>query len=662
MKKINIFPKTVIQTNGVHPYVLKTVARDNSLKLIEIESKDDSAINVDLSDIVFDGVAIKAYSELGETTLRWVRQCRATQNFVTVQNRPLECDDTLKVEYMSELEFLVSKGYTIVGGLLYEVYYDAARWASQTDTNSLSTDGKVETQDQEHFYKYRLRRKDGQSIDPVELVDFDVYVESERFGFVKLEVGHVVRGVIRDTEYGISGMYVIINEDISTEGVINLTIAGNSSSHLIDDRYTLITGFLRIQIRERNSIIAEYNVLIDTARQNVIDTLALSGPTSITSTTPATYTLSETWINDNPHKYKNIQISYSPSVYHPGHISVSWIVPGETFQLTVPQDYTDHNATLYVFDEYQNVIDDNRPCRSNTLTIDIDVPSENITWTDVSSEWTINNILNGIGYRFWTDNLGNYYYGSDTEIYKIDEANKAITLMTGWTGRNGGDFWRIENTVLCNDSVWNPDNTVTPVTWSGLQYSASYRAWTDGTSIYCYTSGDHYMLTYFDPVNHTGTWTLVTFTGTPYNFNPRNIWTDGTDVYYYKSASEHFILDKSTRTWTAIVINIDNAGVIDVDRMFTNNGSNIYMYDSSSATGCLYKLEKSGSNRNFKLISSQTEVNDVDYMISSRFIVSPKCQLRGVPSAIGNIDMNTDNIYYIRYEAQQGAEVERMDK
>ena len=48
MKKINIFPKTVIQTNGVHPYVLKTVARDNSLKLIEIESKDDSAINVDL--------------------------------------------------------------------------------------------------------------------------------------------------------------------------------------------------------------------------------------------------------------------------------------------------------------------------------------------------------------------------------------------------------------------------------------------------------------------------------------------------------------------------------------------------------------------------------------------------------------------------------------
>lgn len=143
MKKINIFPKTVIQTNGTHPYVLKTVARDNSLKLIEIESKDDSAINVDLSDIVFDGVAIKAYSELGETTLRWVRQCRSTQNFVNVQNRPLECDDDLKVEYLSELEFLVSKGYTFSPSNLKfvplfwtDVTYE---WTLPAGLNNLST-------------------------------------------------------------------------------------------------------------------------------------------------------------------------------------------------------------------------------------------------------------------------------------------------------------------------------------------------------------------------------------------------------------------------------------------------------------------------------------------------------------------------------------------
>ena len=657
MKKINIFPKTVIQTNGVHPYVLKTVTRDNSLKLIEIESKDDSAINVDLSDIVFDGVAIKAYSELGETTLRWVRQCRSTQNFVTVQNRPLECDDDLKVEYMSELEFLVSKGYTIAGVYAYEIYYDAAQWASQTDTNSLSTDGKVETQTGDYFYKYRLRRKDGQPIDPTLLANLEVYVK-ESYDYYNISQYQMAHGWIEGTGYDSVDIDVRLNESVSTEGVVNLSFICGYGSHLVDDRYSQITGFLRTQIRDRrnNVIIAEYNVLIDTARQNVIDTLTLSGPASITSTTPAVYTLSKTWVNNSAHKYEKLIIDIDGLSWR-APVSHSWIVPGETFQITVSQPYTIHNVTLRVYDNYQDVLH-SESCRSNTLIIDIDVPSgpsnlkfDPLNWTDVTSVWTLPaglsnfSTLTNMGYSMWTDNEGNYYYerASSYPVYKIDFENKSITEMTGWTRRSPSLFWRIGDTVLYDtSSVWYPNNTTSSVTWMGEYPPSVAYIWTDGEHIYWTApDGTSGVLTYFDydpNMGYYGSWDSVTFTYTPSNFDPKYVWTDGERVYYSRGSSYQYVLDKANRDWQISVIDFQGYTLSDPTLQLFTDGVDIYMNSSDT----LLKYDK--DMWTFEVVSYPFDYKGPANMIS-KFMVCPSCRYKGLPSAIGNINPNTDDIY-----------------
>lgn len=664
MKKINIFPKTVIQTNGAHPYVLKTVARDNSLKLIEIESKDDSVINVDLSDIVFDGVAIKAYSEIGETTLRWVRQCMATQNFVTVQNRPLECDDDLKVEYLSELEFLVSKGYTIAGVYAYEIYYDAARWANQTDTNSLSTDGKVETQ-LNHFYKYRLRRKDGQPIDPTLLANLEVYVK-EDYDYCNISQFGMAHGWIEGTGYDSLIIDVRLNENVSTGGVINLSFICGPYSHLVDDRYSQITGFLRTQIRDRRdgTIIAEYNILIDTARQNVIDTLTISGPTSITSTTPAVYTLSKTWVNNSSHKYE-ILIVYKDGISWEAPVSWDWIVPGETFQVTVSQHYTNHNGALSVHDWYQNVV-------LSSLSIDIDVPSASnlkfdpLHWTDVTPEWTLPDnpsiALYGIGYNMWTDNQGNYYYGENLNrpVYKIDFENKSITEMTGWTRRSSNLFWRIGDTVLYDTSVWCPNNTTSLVTWMGEYPPSVAYIWTDGEHIYWTDpNGTSGVLTIFDYDPHTGyysSWDSVTFTYTPSNFDPKYVWTDGERVYYSRGSNAQYVLDKANRDWQISVIDFQGYILSDPTRQLFTDGVDIYMNSTSF---------NSTANRLLKYDKAMWTFSEVAYpytqrtlQMFSKFLVSPTCQPKGLPLALGRINPNTNDIYNITPEHH----LEVMDK
>ena len=664
MKKINIFPKTVIQTNGAHPYVLKTVARDNSLKLIEIESKDDSVINIDLSDIVFNGVAIKAYSELGETTLRWIRQCRATQNFVTVQNRPLECDDDLKVEYMSELEFLVSKGYTIAGVYAYEIYYDAARWANQTDTNSLSTDGKVETQTREYFYKYRLRRKDGQPIDPTLLANLDLYVK-EDYDYYNISQYQMVHGWIEGTGYDREIIDVRLNENVSTEGVVNLSFQCSYYSHLVDDRYSQITGFLRTQIRDRRdgTIITEYNVLIDTARQNVIDTLTLSGPTSITSASPAVYTLSKTWVNNSTHKYENLIIDID-GLSGSAPVSYSWIVPGETFQITVSQPYTIHNVTLGVYDQYQDVLY-SESCRSNTLTIDIDTHSspsnlkfDPLHWTDVTSEWTLPAGLNNfstllnMGYSMWTDNDGNYYYGRSTSysVYKIDFENKSITEMAGWTRRSPSLFWRIGDTVLYDmTSVWYPNNTTSSVFWLGESPSSVAYIWTDGEHIYWTNPwGTSGVLTRFDydpNMGYYGSWDSVTFTYTPPNFDPKYVWTDGERVYYSRGYYDQYVLDKANRDWQISVIDFQGYTLSDPTLQLFTDGIDIYMNSATSVMGpnnTLLKYDK--AMRTFDVVSYPFEYKGPSNMIS-KFMICPSCKYKGLPSAIGNINPNTDDIY-----------------
>ena len=678
MKKINIFPKTVIQTNGVHPYVLKTVARDNSLKLIEIESKDDSAINVDLSDIVFNGVAIKAYSEIGETTLRWVRQCRATQNFVTVQNRPLECDDTLKVEYLSELKFLVSKGYEIQGVYLYdyELYYDAARWAEHIDTNSLSTDGKVETQTINYFYKYRLRRRDGQPIDPTLRANLGVYVQGYDVGeeyvqgeWVELDDGSKF-ALIEDTEYNRMFWLARIRESVTTSGIVDLSLQFNPNyEYPYPSSYSHLTGFLRVQIRDKrdDTVITEYKVLIDTTRQNVLASFTLSGPTSVTKGASAVYTiLNKTWVNNNSHKYEDLAAGYRLDNGIPlGLVTISWIVPGESFSLAVSQDWPQPNVILSVYDHYHF---DNGP--REQLTVDVASGPSNLKfnplhWTDVTSEWTLpadpSSALYGIGDNMWTDNQGNYYFGqnSNRPVYKIDFENKSITEMTGWTRRTGSQFWRIEDTVLDSYRIWNPDNTeidAPAVNWNTYPTNIMYM-WTDRTYIYYSIYADYdinYMLASFNPVTYEGHLGEVTFTHMPSSFDPRCIWTDGTDIYYSAGSTSQYVLDKATRDWGISAIDFSGYTLSSPRTRLFTDGIDIYMNTSTLTDNKLLKYDR--NMMTFNVVANSYSYKSPNMMFS-KYVVCPTCQCKGMLPALGNINPNTDDIYCI-----VGGRIYAMDK
>ena len=112
---INIFPNTNIVVNGDVPYTF-TSNDTGHLNHVEIKPKVSSeSINVNLSGISFESVAIEDGTDLGEHTLQWITTSRTAQTWSTVQNRTLTCDDSIKDTYMTELRFLVSKGYNISG-------------------------------------------------------------------------------------------------------------------------------------------------------------------------------------------------------------------------------------------------------------------------------------------------------------------------------------------------------------------------------------------------------------------------------------------------------------------------------------------------------------------------------------------------------------------
>lgn len=113
MSTIYSLPTTIIQTNGSRVYKLKTRDYDGILHAVEIESKTSDTINLDFEDLYFQSIAFKGNSDLGETTLKCIRETLDVKNYYLVDSRPLTCDNSLKEEYLPELQFLIGKGYVI---------------------------------------------------------------------------------------------------------------------------------------------------------------------------------------------------------------------------------------------------------------------------------------------------------------------------------------------------------------------------------------------------------------------------------------------------------------------------------------------------------------------------------------------------------------------
>ena len=112
MSRILSLPTTYIVCRGETSY--GPIGSQGSLHHVEVRPKVQSeSINVDLSDLSFESVAIEDGTDLGENTLQWITTSMSNQTWSDVQNRTLTCDDSIKDTYMDELRFLVSKGYNI---------------------------------------------------------------------------------------------------------------------------------------------------------------------------------------------------------------------------------------------------------------------------------------------------------------------------------------------------------------------------------------------------------------------------------------------------------------------------------------------------------------------------------------------------------------------
>lgn len=109
--KILNLPTLKILTNGSEPYKLVST-ETGSLHNVIVESKDQTTINIDLTGITFEGVEFAENSDLGVTTLEWIKN-NPNIPFNNVWQRAITCVDELKTTYREQLELLVSKGYSI---------------------------------------------------------------------------------------------------------------------------------------------------------------------------------------------------------------------------------------------------------------------------------------------------------------------------------------------------------------------------------------------------------------------------------------------------------------------------------------------------------------------------------------------------------------------
>ena len=275
-------------------------------------------------------------------------------------------------------------------------------------------------------------------------------------------------------------------------------------------------------------------------------------------------------------------------------------------------------------------------------------------WTDVTSEWTLPaglsdfSTLTNLGYFMWTDNQGNYYYerASSYPVYKIDFENKSITEMTGWTGRASSLFWRIGDVVMYSSSnIWNSDNTLSEFMWLGeYPSSPSNTVWTDGEDMYFTENRATYRLASFDPVSRMGQWEQINVAWTPAGFSPLYVWTDGVRTYYSRGEYDQYVWNRTNRDWETSVIDFQGYTLSEPTLQLFTDGVDIYMNSRGSAGSDNVLLKYNKAMWTFDVVSYPFEYKGPANMIS-KFMVCPSCKYRGLPSAIGNINPNTDDIY-----------------
>ena len=208
--------------------------------------------------------------------------------------------------------------------------------------------------------------------------------------------------------------------------------------------------------------------------------------------------------------------------------------------------------------------------------------------------------LNGIGSvlsyidgrYFWTDGENIYIDSDNYSIHYKLPKDSNVWVSNSWNKSyiDGTRIWTDGDDIYCSygsyQYVLNKSNhTWEDMQWDNVdtQYLMGSYIWSDGDDIYL----NNHSYSYFRKlVKGTNDWTTVAWVNG--DLDSQYIWTDGDNIYYswyYLSTGTNYILDKSTKTWSATTFgNYNLINGLDV----WSDGKNIFASDSNGN----YKFNK----------------------------------------------------------------------
>ena len=166
--------------------------------------------------------------------------------------------------------------------------------------------------------------------------------------------------------------------------------------------------------------------------------------------------------------------------------------------------------------------------------------------------------------------------------------------FSGWS-INGQEVVDLSNYSIKNNEVFTAIFTrlsgLYNIIFSGMNSFEGSNIWTDGENTYYSSSSNHYVLN-----KSTNTWTKKSWTGLN-TFNGANIWTDGIDTYH-TSSNVTYVLNKETSTWSQKDWNISIDRTLLRGSCIWSDGENIYFNSAWSeqfggTTYYSYMLNKS---------------------------------------------------------------------
>lgn len=197
--------------------------------------------------------------------------------------------------------------------------------------------------------------------------------------------------------------------------------------------------------------------------------------------------------------------------------------------------------------------------------------------------------------------------------------------------------------------VWNP------ITWNGID-SIQFKGedvWTDGNNVYYSQGTNHFVLN-----KSTRTWTATNWSTRPWYGN--NIWTDGTNIYYNNGSDPALMFNKGSNSWS--VIQWNGLSSFTGENVWQDNEGNYY-YSTSSDTYILNKQTRTWTplNWNTSNIIGQKVWRDgknvyclktgVYYLLDTKNRTCTEIQMIGGPTGTSSVEgwnvwYDSGNVYY----------------